>query len=69
MNIENLIADVKLSELTDEQLLEYYADFVKWGHYEAVDEFRWMRELPFGMRDVKDEILLRMSGPNPAEDW
>lgn len=51
----------KMEGLSDVGLLELYEEFVKWRHYEAVDEFSYLKEMDVDRNDVQKEIFYRMN--------
>jgi len=51
----------ELRELSGDELLKLYEEFVKWNHYEAVDEFSYLKEMGMTYYDIHIEIKRRMS--------
>jgi hypothetical protein len=49
-----------LKELNGEALLELLSDFTRWSHYEATNEFDYMKAHKVNIDDVKAEILSRI---------
>ena len=49
-----------LKTLSNEALLELFADFTRWFHYEATDEFDYMKTHKVNVDDVRAEILSRI---------
>lgn len=50
----------KMKDLSDASLLELYEEFIKWNHYEAVDEFQYLKEMDVNRSDIRREIFNRM---------
>ncbi len=55
------MSEIELQELSNQDLLDLYEDFVEWNHYEATDEFNRLRELDVSYSDVRNEVKRRMN--------
>lgn len=56
----NNMTDHEIRYLSNRALLELYDDFIKWSHYEAVDEFDRLRKMDISLSEVREEVRRRM---------
>jgi uncharacterized protein YjiS (DUF1127 family) len=54
------MTEQELKELSNTELLELYNDFIRWCHYEAVNEFDYLRDMKISRYEVHAEVKRRM---------